>query len=449
MDSDKILILQQQATEIFGTGKMDPQFVPLLKELSEKLLSSQTSDPNCIKITDEFQGLIYCLCKLCVVSHESLSNDVFFLVFRTIAALTLHFYALSCQDFSKFISEFPDSFAEPYVLSLVKFFFILEKDPKLQLLAISTLLLFLYFSDSPATNPFIKIIAKIDAETSSLLFEALEKRLNTTTGISLFYTLITQNKAFKEHCISTKNGELITHVFPVACKEADPAAELRLNILLILTKNENFSQILSDGGYAQTLTRELFLYARHSLKDEHLKSAVMTSLHVCVNLAQKLSGFDSDTAEMMIGLIRVLQVSKGLGDTAAEYCRLIVLFIESILVNRAAENVELLYCVMRATDTFRKMSFMKEKSKDPLDFARSLVNVEVIAEYFSQRLLEAGDKSNDYEALIKYLVSIIPDWKSTNILTIPPPSFDFQCGDIKSSLKFFKFVILKEVPKLL
>ena len=453
--NDPIFSLLSSAAEIFGTGKIPENFVPLVKQISVRLLSSQTSDPNCIKITENFQGLIYCLCKLCVVSRNQINNETYILIFQTIIALILHFFSLSKTQFSQFISEFPISFVEPFTKALISNFFVLENEMKLQLISISSYLLFYYFTDQQKNekNPFFQVISNsVTDEEFNILFPALQKRFSSTNGFILFFTLLMNNSNFEKFIFSQKSEDLdwILTILPQIQKDIDPANELRLKLLLHFTKNEEFCLKISEkSDLIHGLLRYMLSFSRHYLKEETCTNSITISLKILINLSRNISNFDSDTGEMLIGLMRVLQVSKGLGDRTAEYCRLLILFIETVLINRCSENVELLYCIMRSTDVLRKMSFMKEKSKDPLDFARSLINVEVIVEYFTQRMLQADDKSNEYDSMIKYLTSIVPEWKPENILTISPPAYDYEEKDPKSLLKITRIVVLKEVRSIL
>ena len=453
--NDEIFKLLSSASEIFGAGKIPDDFIPLLKQISEGLLSTNSNESNSIKITENFQGLVYCLCKLIVVSRDQIDNETFYLIFKTIISLTLHFFSSSKNEFSKFISEFPISFAESYTISLINNFFTIENNLKLQLLSIHTFLLFFYFIEDQNSekNPFCEVISKlINDELCLKLYKSLQNIMQTVAGNLLMSTLLKYNESFVKIVFDDQSENLnwIISILPHIQKDYDQSNELRMNLLLLFTKNDTFCEkIANNQTVINEIIRNLITFIRHYLKEDISKRAIHIAHKVLVNLARYISNFDSDTGEMLIGLLRIFQVSKGLGDRIAEYCRLLILFIETILINRLEQNIELLYCVMRSTDVLRKMSSMKEKSKDPFDFARSLINVDVIAEYFSQRMLEAGDQSNDYEAMVKYLSSIIKDWKPTNILTIPPPIFDFEEIDHKHFLKTTRIIILKEMRSLL
>ena len=453
--NDEIFRLLSSASEIFGAGKITEDFVPLLRKISEELLSTNSNDPNSIEISENFQGLVYCLCKLIVVSREQIDSDTFYLIFKTIISLTLHFFSLSKTQFTQFISEFPISFAEPYTVSLINNFFCIENSPKLQLLSIHSFLLFFYFTEEQQTekNPFFEVISRLnDKETITKLYRNLQSIMQTVAGNLLFHMFFNYNETFKSIVFSddSENISWVNSILPHIPKDYDQSSELRMNLLLALTKNDSFCERISKSkNVVNDLIKNLMGFIRHYLKDDVAKHPALTAHKVMVNLSRYLSNFDSDNGEMLIALLRLLIASKGVGDRIAEYCRLLILFIETALINRLEHNIELLYCIMRSSDVLGMLSSMKEKSSDPLDFARSLINVDVIVEYFSQRLIEAGDQSNDYESMVKYLSSIINEWKPTNILTIPPPTFELEEKNNKHKLKTNRIIILKEVRSLL
>ena len=97
--NEAILKLQEEATEIICANKIPHDFRKHLVEISEKLLSISKENPNSFEITEEFQGLIYCLCKLAVCPPGTIDYETYYLIFRTIIALSIYFFSISKSHF--------------------------------------------------------------------------------------------------------------------------------------------------------------------------------------------------------------------------------------------------------------------------------------------------------------------------------------------------------------
>ncbi|EAY04020.1 hypothetical protein TVAG_055060 [Trichomonas vaginalis G3] len=450
-DQDPAILLQKLGTKIIQFRTIPKNFPILLHAFSEKLLtSSSKNDPNQVKITEDFQGSVYILCKLAIVCHDCIPEDVFFLIFRTISALNLHFFSISKSEFSKFVTEFPISFVEPLFDSLITHFFTLPVNSRLLVVTMASILLFVYFCDSPDNNPFVTAVRKFNEPKFSEIFDSLTKHFGQTPAILLFYTFIIQNEQFKNFCLSKSDPNWILQIVPPLNKTDDQSHELRLNILLILTQDPSFLFSVSiEKSIIPKLLRDLISYTRHNLKDESHHQAINTALSVCVNLARKLNNFDSETGEPLIGLIRVLLVSK-IGNRASQYLRLITMFIESVLVNRLKNNEELLYSVMRSSDVIKKLYYIKDNVDDPDEIERMVSNIEKIIAYFNPKVMELGDKITDYDSMLHCLINFVNDWQPmTTLNRKEPPVFEYQSNDTKSSLNYFRVIILKEFPVIL
>lgn len=451
IDEDPAILLQQLGTKIIQFQQVPPQFPVLLQSFSEKLLrSSSKNDPNPVKITEDYQGSVYILSKLAISSHDVIPPEVFFLIFRTIAALNLHFFSVSKHEFSKFVAEFPISFVDPLMDSLVSHFFSLPDNSKVSIVSMAALLLFIYFSDNPDDNPFITKIKKYTEPKFDQIFNSLTMHLNSTPAILLFYTFIIQNHEFKNFVLSKSDVNWIFNLLPSVHKQKDPALELKLNLLLIFTKDSSFLfSISSQKSAVPKMLRELFTFVRHFLKEEQHHPSITSALSISINLSRKLSDFDSDTGELLIGLIRVLQVSK-IGHRAVEYLKLITMFLESVLVHRLSNNVELLYAVMRSCDVVKKLSFIKDNCDDPEDVQRMITNIETIINHFNQKVVEMGDKVNDYDHMLNYLTQFVNEWQPTQLIVRDlPPVFDYHSNDTKASLKYFRVILLNDFNGIL
>ncbi|OHT16751.1 hypothetical protein TRFO_41602 [Tritrichomonas foetus] len=472
MNHEAVLHLSQQCNIIVQTRSCDKEFQKDLIKFADYLLSSSSSDPNQIQIDANFQALILLLSKLVITCFDVIPNHIFLPLFRAIVAFNLHYFSVSRQEFTNFLNnEWSLPFSRNYIHSIfTNFYSNILKTSKIAEFSIMTLFLNIYFSDEPSSNPFVKNIENLPSNFYSLIFDPIQATLNSDISVILLYTLLVLCPSFKSYCISCVDVSWAeTLSSPILKPKTIESAEIRLDILLIFTEDTEFTSSLSkQKGISLKLIRELITFIKHNLK---ANSAITTALTVIMNIGQRLSGFDVQTADSLFSLIRILLKSiqsdknemnasngnemngSNENDRKNKYCeyvRLLILFIESLAVHRTRANVELIYTAMRHADVLEKVKSIVNQSENPEDFTRSIKNIENMNDYLVKNVIDKNPNVSDYQKMLSFLISGIESWNPEEIFSIIAyPAYTFMSNDFRQSLKFFRVMILKEVQPML
>ena len=458
MDGNEILHISQLCNNIFETETYDKDFLDALVKYADLLLSSSSSDPNQIQPDENYQALIMLMSKLVVVSFKILPDFVFHQLFRSIVAFNLHFFSISKQDYTQFINEWPIPFSRNYLVSILSNFLpSIDKKPIIAEFSLATLFLYIYFSNEPIHNPFLIAINQISSDLFPLVFDSIQLSLSTSLfSVILFYTLVTQSPTFKAYCLScvdvSWSFSLVSALNNILDKNEQ--IEIRLNILLIFTEDTEFSLALSKDPNVISLKiiRELLSLIREKITNNSKSSPniIMTCLSIMLNIGQKISSFDGQTADSVFSLLKFLIKHKEANSEYLEYIKLLVMFIEAICVHRTRYNVELIYSVLRQFEVLDKITEMCNASQKSVDFYRCLQNLQKMKDFMVENIIEKNKNITDYQNMLILLTSCIEAWNTEEFFQVVPyPSYTYLLNDFQKSLNFFRVMILKEIQSML
>ena len=205
MNDEDIMNLSQLCNSIVQTQNCSKEFPNLLEKYSDFLLSTSSSSPNQIQPNENFQALIMVISKLAITSYDILPDSIFYQVFRSIVAFNLHFFSMSKDGYTKFINEWPIPFSKNYIFSIFNNFYPkIEKEKIIAEFSIATVLVYIYYSGSPSSNPFLEVFGKyLIVDHYAPIFDVIQMSISTSSfSVILFYMLITQSKNFKSYCLS-------------------------------------------------------------------------------------------------------------------------------------------------------------------------------------------------------------------------------------------------------
>ncbi|KAK8890076.1 hypothetical protein M9Y10_034835 [Tritrichomonas musculus] len=457
MNSDDIAHLSYLCNVIVQTQEYTKEFPKLLIKYSDFLLTSSSSDPNSTKPDANFQALIMVMSKLAIVSYNILPDSVFHQLFRSIVAFNLHYFSISKEEYTRFIDEWPVSFSKNYIFSILNNFFPkIEKKKIIAEFSISTLLLYVYFSNKPSTNPFLKVFEDfftVDCYTP--IFDALQVSISTSAfSVLLFYTLITQCVNFKSYCLSCVDTSWIFSLIEPIVNNLDSnsneIAEIRLNILLIFTEDAEFSNSISKNpnGSALKIINILLSVIKHFIHNQKPKSIiVITSLSIMANLAQKISGFDAQTSDSIFTLLNFLFKNFGQDNHYMEYMRLLIAFIEAISIHRMRSNAELIYAVVRQFEIIEKINSIPNLKND---FKRSLDNLFKLRNFLDANVIKKNPKVFVYNKMLSLISTCIDTWNTDNFFQVSSfPTFTYVSNELTKSLNFFRVAVVKEIQCIL
>ena len=471
MNHEHILKLLQACNDIVQTKTCDKSFEESITKFADILLSTSSSDPNYIEIDDNFQALILLLSKLVIVSSEVLNESIYHQIFRSIIAFNLHFFSVSRNGFSKFISDWPNSFSSNYITSVLSNFFpkINTNNPEIAEISIMTLLIYLYFSDDIANNPFIKNIQSINEKLIPDIFNVIRNSLMSDVTIIMLYALTVSCKDFKLYCINSDDIEWTEKLIdPILKSENFDLIEIRLDILLIFTEDLHFSNTLSnkkinDLCISHIIIQNLLLFIKHILANgiqPKNEQVVITALTIMLNIGQKLDHFDAFSADILFSLLNHTYKKINSDQKYVKYVKYLLLFIESVCIHRASWNVELVYTTLRYFTMIQQISLSLRQIGDDIEsqiddehinnINRSISNIEKMCVLISQDVLEKNKGVSDYRLMLKYISDYIDSWSPGEIFQITPyPTYEYVLNDLSRSLKFFRVLTLKLVQSML
>jgi hypothetical protein len=416
------------------------------------LLSGSSATSPALHIDENFEAVIMYMAKLVVSSVDSIPGTVFMQLFRAIAAFALAFYGADRPHFGRFVSEWPLGFASNYILSIFERFF-----PQYQVMslrsavinqmvayAVLTVLVFIYFSNDPGANPFLKVIEGLPEEHFATVLGPIQVAIEAPFAAIALYVVMTSREKFKEFCVSCVDVQWILILTRQISKTNPSGAELRLNILLMLSEDSGFL-----SGLGVHIVSHLFGFLRESLPDESMHQSILTAISVITNIGRKLSGFDAGLGDGLFLLIRWCLKLRESGNRFVEYLRLLTLFAESMAVHRGRPNLGIVYEILRNARVFSKFDGVLDVSEDPVDFRRSLQNVRVMIRTLTESVLVQQPPSAGYEKIMADLRTSLELWSPEELFEIRSfPVFAYLCHDFRQSVTFFRIMILKEIQGL-
>ena len=438
---EQIVAISEECSFILENLKCPPAFEKEVNTISELLLSEPSSKSPLTSISEEYQGLIYLMCKVLIRSRDCLPKSTVLSLFRAIISFLLFFFSADRSKFNIFIHEFPKSFASPYIHSLFKLYvqhnsLAAQVNP-----ALLSLSLLIYFSSEPSKNPFISILQNL--KEPFYIFDSLLPYLDLNSAVLILYTIMNSNTSFKEYCLSSSDCAWCAWVAEPLSSTNISAAEIRLDVLLMVTSDPEFCLSLSQSKADLAIISSIFDFLKMSARGEMAQHAVQTALSVLVNLGQKLTGFTSPLGEQLIIIMKYMN------GHCFEFLRIICLFIESVLVRRARFNIDLLIIAMREIELFKSFGSITEKSQDKEDFERSLTAIKIITQHFLSKLQEMKPASDYIE--MKNQVNIIAEGFSPDTLMQIPkaPVYIYEVNELSQTLRFFRHMVVLEIKEML
>jgi hypothetical protein len=456
MDADDVLRLSMSCMHVLQNDVCDSTFEGDLIRFADVLLSRSSPNEPSLRPDENFQALIMYMAKLVVTSVHCIPPPIFLQLFRAITAFGLAFYNASQPHFTRFVSEWSPHFAANYVRSVLDRFLAgyrptaAKTDPVNQMVAYAseTILVFIYFSDDPTGNPFLKMIEALPEEKFANLLEAVKLAIQTPFSAITLYTAMVFRQKFKGYCVSCVDAQWILDLARQISKTNPAAARLRLNILLMMSEDSGFVGALSSGICLPVLSH-LFGFLRESIAEEGLQQDVFTTISILLNIAQKLNGFDIGLSQSLFLLMRLFLKLSNSANRFAEYLRLLTHFAESLAIDHGKGNLPIVYEILRNASLFEKLNGVVAASENPEDFRRSLENLRILVQVLTQTVLQKEHPSADYDQVMRDLRVAVDAWAPASLFDIrPTPVFEYLCHEFRHSVLFFRLMILKDIQEL-
>jgi hypothetical protein len=446
MDLHDILRLSTSCMNVLQNRACDPAFEADLVHYADVLLS------RCeVSVDQNFEAVILCMAKLVVTSVHCIAPPIFHQLFRAIVAFALHFYGTTRPGFSRFVSEWPQLFATNYVRSLFQDFLpqicALEKMVDHSLV---TLLLFIYFSDDASHNPFLEAIDSLPEELFPTVFEPIKFSLERSLSALLLYTIMVFNRKFRSFAVSCVEVGWSLAMTSYLSKEHLALSELRLSIVLMLTEDLGFVKAISKSVSLPIVARVLH-FLRDVLTDETMHQGIVTAIGVLANVGRRLSGIDTRTGDSLFWLVRTCVRMASSAPRFGEYARLLLLFVDSLVVHRARLNIVIIYEVLRNAALFQSgVDGVCEASDNAEECRKSVENLRAAIRYLSEKVIDKLDRTAGYEKVMHDLQAAVEGWAPAGFLAVRPwPVFEYRCHEFRQSVKFFRVMIVKQVQEML
>ena len=448
MNLDEILSVSTSCMNVLQNGACDRGFEQELKRYANLLLSRSSSELSAAAVDENFESLIMYMAKLVAVAFDKVSVPVFRQLFRTIIVFSLHLYSSDQSHFARFVNEWPKMFACNYVESVLSNclpLFELSKRYKAESVmscyAISSLILFVYFSDDSESNPFLNAVACLDDNLFPKLFESIQKSMTITSSVILFYTLVVSCNRFKAFCLSCVDTDWVGLLTENLHRGDPEVSELKIDILLMLTEDPEFANALAS--MSGLIIPDILRFICHFAPDTDKYNAIISAISVLCNIGQYMNDIETKSCEMLFTVIQSLLRSKN--KYSAEYVNLLVTYIEAVVVYRAKTNISLVYALVRNVHILKDLNSLNTTDS----FQVTLHNLTTICDRLLTGLMGRGPLS-DHKTVVAHLHRALDTCDLLSLVVVREyPAFTYVPHDFGRSAAFFRRLIIADMQEIL
>ena len=431
---------------VLQNGACDANFDSELKKYTDLILSHCGSEPINVIVDENFECLIMYMEKLVAVAFDKASTAVFQQLFRAIVVFSLHLYCVSHPQFTRFVTECPNGFAEKFVTSVLTNFFPLldaskrrKSESVVAEYAVMSVALFVYYSEDPQHNPYVKALSHLSEEVFPSAFDAIQRSMTLPSSLILFYTLMNFCPDFKSFCWSCADVGWVGSFTANLSREKPAVSMLRLVILLMLTEDAEFSNALSR--FANVIVPEIIRFI-HQFSPDHMKyynNSVSYAISVLCNTGEYMDNIETKSCEMLFAVITNMIRNPTLHSSEDLY--LIFAYIEAVVTHRPKTNISLVYTLIRNAHLLKKMNC--DCCSD--SFQITLHNLTTICDHLLTSLMGSGPLG-DCQTVIANLSRCLESWDMGSQVVIREfPAFGYSPHDFAESARFFQQMIIGEM----
>ena len=430
---------------VLQNGVCDANFDTELRKYTDLILSQSGSEALNFVVDENFECLIMYMEKLVAVAFDKASTVVFQQLFRAIAVFSLHLYCCSHPRFTQFVTECPNGFTEKFVTSVLTNFFPLldaskrhKSESVVSEYAVMSLILFIYFSDDPQHNPYVKALSHLSEEVFASVFDVIQHSMTWASSLVLFYTLMSFCPDFKSFCLSCVDVDWVGSLAGNLASEKPAVAMLALVILLMLTEDQEFSNALSQ--VANVIIPGILRFI-HQFSSDHMKhydNSVSYAISVLCNIGEHMNNIETKSCEMLFAIIT--NMIRNVTPRTNEYLHLIFEYIEAVVTHRPKTNISLVYTLIRNAHLLKKMN----SACDTESFQITLHNLTTICDHLLTSLMGSGPLS-DCQTVIANLSRCLESWPLSEVVIQAFPTFGYFPNDFTESARFFRQIIISEM----
>jgi len=432
-----VLEISNLFTKMFCTNEYDDGVVYLLRQLSCLLLTKENENHVIIDVDENYEALIWILCKSVIKYVDLIPKKSFFWVFKCIVSLILYFFGQNREKLGYFIKDYPKVFAKSYLVSVISVFF--QGDDCTNQVSTLSLLVFLHFPSNYHENPFFISINELADPFFPGLFECFQKTIQKCINNTFFLTLLMENSLFMSFCLSSVSISWIKELTSDLFSDRDVYhEELMLRLFYHFSKDSSYFTSVSKEIDLSVLITSVITNIRKRIKDNYSRSVVDISFLVLETIGHCINSMSIQSSENLFSLLRYIDNIEH--PQKFHYIEAMLLFINTVFSQRLRLNVSLLYTSMRSIDLLLKIG----SHDGSIRFSDILHEIQGISCFYIQKL--STQMSDDFDDMIKTLKHCV----DTSIY--PINSLHLQNNqkiESSQSLKFFKFVILMESKNIL